>query len=101
MDDTDTTVAAVREVGDDALAFDLETPGGFEAEPGQFVKLTAAVDGESESRFYTVSSPTTVGTFEFTAGFDPDEAGPFSEYLRDLDAEIGRASCRERVCLYV
>jgi len=86
MDDTDTTVAAVREVGDDALAFDLETPGEFEAEPGQFVKLTAAVDGESESRFYTVSSPTTVGTFEFTAGFDPDEAGPFSEYLRDLDA---------------
>jgi cytochrome-b5 reductase len=86
MDDTDTTVAAVRAVGDDALAFDLETPDEFEAEPGQFVKLTAAVDGDTESRFYTVSSPTTAETFEFTAGFDPEEAGPFSEYLRSLEA---------------
>jgi ferredoxin-NADP reductase len=84
MDATETTVAAVREAGEDALAFDLETPGGFEAEPGQFVKITATVDGETESRFYTVSSPTTVGTFEFTVGFDPEQAGAFSDYLREL-----------------
>jgi len=83
---TETTVAAVHDAGDDALAFDLETPPGFEAEPGQFVKLTATLDGETESRFYTVSSPTTVGTFEFTVGFDPDEAGPFSDYLRSVQA---------------
>ncbi|PSQ42065.1 oxidoreductase [Halobacteriales archaeon SW_5_68_122] len=86
MDATETTVAAVRDAGPDALAFDLETPPGFEADPGQFVRLTATVDGESESRFYTVSSPNTVGTFEFTVGFDPDEAGPFSEYLRGVEA---------------
>ena len=85
MDATETTVAAVRDAGPDALAFDLETPPGFEAEPGQFVRLTTTVGGESESRFYTVSSPNTVGTFEFTVGFDPDEAGPFSEYLRDVE----------------
>ena len=86
MDATETTVAAVRDAGPGALAFDLETPPGFEAEPGQFVRLTATVDGESESRFYTVSSPNTVGTFEFTVGFDLDEAGPFSEYLRGVEA---------------
>ena len=86
MDATETTVAAVRDAGPDALAFDLETPPGFEAVPGQFVRLTATVDGESESRFYTVSSPNTVGTFEFTVGFNPDEAGPFSEYLRGVEA---------------
>lgn len=86
MDATETTVAAVHDAGDDALAFDLETPPGFEAEPGQFVKLTATIDGDAESRFYTISSPTTVGTFSFTVGFDPDEAGPFSEYLRGVTA---------------
>ena len=86
MDATETTVAAVRDAGDDALAVDLETPSGFEAEPGQFVKLTTNVDGESASRFYTISSPDALGTFTFTVGFDPEEAGPFSDYLRELDA---------------
>ena len=86
MDATETTVAAVRDAGDDALAVDLETPPGFEAEPGQFVKLTTTVDGESASRFYTISSPDALGTFTFTVGFDPEEAGPFSDYLRELDA---------------
>ena len=86
MDATETTVAAVRDAGDDALAVDLETPAGFEAEPGQFVKLTTTIDGESASRFYTVSSPDALGTFTFTVGFDPEEAGPFSDYLRELDA---------------
>jgi len=86
MDASETTVAAVHDVGDDAVAFDLETPPGFEAEPGQFVKLTATVDGETESRFYTISSPNALGTFTFTVGFDPDEAGPFSAFLRDVEA---------------
>ena len=86
MDATETTVAAVREAGENALAIDLETPGGFEAEPGQFVRLTAPVGETTESRFYTVSSPNTVGTFEFTVGFDPEEAGPFSDYLRGIEA---------------
>ena len=86
MDASETTVAAVHDVGDDAVAFDLESPPGFEAEPGQFLKLTATVDGETESRFYTISSPNAFGTFTFTVGFDPDEAGPFSAFLRDVEA---------------
>jgi cytochrome-b5 reductase len=86
MDPTETTVAAVRDVGPDALAISLETPGGFEAEPGQFVRLSAVVDGERESRFYTVSSPAVEATFEFTVAFDPEEAGAFSDYLRNVEA---------------
>lgn len=86
MDPIETTVAAVRDLGPDSVAIDLETPPSFSAEPGQFVRLTADVDGESESRFYTVSSPDTEGTFEFTVSVDPEEAGPFSEYLMDVEA---------------
>jgi cytochrome-b5 reductase len=86
MDPIETTVAAVRAVGPDAVAIDLETPPEFDAEPGQFVKLTATVDGEAESRFYTVSSPDTDDTFEFTISYDPDEGGAFSEYLLNLEA---------------
>ncbi|WP_178916356.1 FAD-dependent oxidoreductase [Natronomonas gomsonensis] len=86
MDPIETTVAAVHEVGPDAVAIDLDTPAAFDAEPGQFVKLTATVGGEEESRFYTVSSPNTDDTFEFTISYDPEEGGAFSEYLLNLDA---------------
>lgn len=84
MDDTSVTVAAVEEVGQDAVALVLETPPEFEAQPGQFVKFTTTVDGESKSRFYSISSPTVEGTFELTIGIDPEgEVGPT---LRDLSA---------------
>ena len=86
MDPTDTRVTAVRQVGPDAVALDLETPDEFEARPGQFVKLTATVDGEAESRFYTISSPDVEGTFELTISYDPEEGGPFSEYLMNITA---------------
>jgi cytochrome-b5 reductase len=86
MDAIETTVAAVRDVGSNAVAIDLETPDGFSAEPGQFVRLSTTIDGESESRFYTVSSPNTEGTFEFTVGYDPEESRGFSEYLMDIEA---------------
>jgi len=86
MDATETTVAAVSDVGPDAVAIDIETPPGFGAEPGQFVKLSTTIDGEREGRFYTVSSPTTEGTFEFTVSYDPDEGGAFSEYLVNIEA---------------
>ncbi|WP_336136040.1 FAD-dependent oxidoreductase [Natronomonas amylolytica] len=86
MDPIETTVAAVREVGPDAVAIDLETPAGFEAEPGQFVKLSTEIDGETEGRFYTVSSPDTDETFEFTISYDPEEGGAFSEYLPNIEA---------------
>ncbi len=84
MDKTAVTVAAVTEVGTDAIAVELETPAGFDAWPGQFVKLVATVDGEEQPRFYTISSPDVVDTFELTIGIDPD--GEVSPKLRALSA---------------
>jgi cytochrome-b5 reductase len=78
------TVLAAREVGPDTVALEFETPAGFDAEPGQFVRLTGSVDGEEYSRFYTLSSPAVTDSFEVTVGIDADEAGPFSERLAAL-----------------
>jgi ferredoxin-NADP reductase len=86
MDPIETTVAAVRDVGPDAVAIALETPEDFSAQPGQFVKLSTEIDGETEARFYTVSSPDTDETFEFTISYDPEEGGAFSEYLLNIEA---------------
>jgi cytochrome-b5 reductase len=99
----DATVAAVevRSVGPNTVAIEFESPEGFDARPGQFVKLSATVEGEEYSRFYTLSSPGVVErdstarrdesngtetTFEVTIGVDPAEAGPFSRHLADLTA---------------
>jgi cytochrome-b5 reductase len=82
--DTRVTVVGVSDVGPDTVAIEFETPADFTARPGQFVKLSATVDGESYSRFYTLSSPDTDGTFEVTVGVDPEAAGPFSRFLVDL-----------------
>ena len=77
MEPTDTTVEGVRDVGPDTVALDLATPAEFDAVPGQFVKLTLDLDGEAESRFYTLSSPAVGETFEITVGIDPDgDLGP-------------------------
>lgn len=83
--DATVTVTAVEAVGPDTVAIRFETPRGFSAEPGQFVKFTGTVDGEEYSRFYTLSSPDTTATFETTIGIDPDESGPFSKHLSDLE----------------
>lgn len=85
MDATDCRVAAVRDVGPDTVAIDIETPEGLSARPGQFVKLTFDVDGEEESRFYTISSPDVEETFEITVGIDPD--GTLGPLLADLEAD--------------
>jgi len=75
MEDTEVAVVAVESVGEDAIAIDFEAPDGFDAQPGQFVKV--ALDGVEESRFYTISSPDVEGTFEITVGIDPEgEVGP-------------------------
>jgi ferredoxin-NADP reductase len=87
MDETELRVVAVRECGPDTVAIEFETPPELDAQPGQFVKLTAEVGGDSVSRFYTISSPDVEGTFEITVGYDPDEGGPFSEYLLALAAD--------------
>jgi len=84
MDPTHVTIAAVREVGPDAVALDIETPPAFDARPGQFVKLTAEVDGAEESRFYTISSPDVEGSFEITVEVDPE--GTLGPWLEACDA---------------
>jgi 3-phenylpropionate/trans-cinnamate dioxygenase ferredoxin reductase subunit len=83
MEQSAVTVSAVRDVGPDAIALELETPAGFSARPGQFVKLVTTVDGEEASRFYTISSPDVEETFELTVGIDPD--GDVSPHLVDLE----------------
>ncbi|WP_254537491.1 FAD-dependent oxidoreductase [Halomarina litorea] len=72
MDQTDAAVAGVTEVGPNAVALDVETPDGFEAHPGQFVRLSLEIEGERESRFYTISSPDVGDTFEVTLTYDPN-----------------------------
>ncbi|MFB6164600.1 MAG: FAD-dependent oxidoreductase [Haloarculaceae archaeon] len=84
MEDVTVTVAAVRSVGPDAVAIAFETPAGFDARPGQFVKVEADVDGEHETRFYTISSPDVADTFEVTVGVDPE--GTLGPALADYDA---------------
>ncbi len=82
MDETSVTVTVVRDVGQNAIALDVETPEEFDAAPGQFVKVVLTLDGEEESRFYTISSPTVEETFEMTIEIDPE--GELSPQLREL-----------------
>ena len=84
----DATVAvdAVRSVGPNTVAIELSTPEGFEANPGQFVRVSTTIEGEEYARFYTLSSPTVDDTFEITVGLDPEESGPFSRFLVDVGA---------------
>ncbi|MBV0900856.1 FAD-dependent oxidoreductase [Haloarcula salina] len=84
MDERELAVVAVRDVGPDTVAIDIETPDAFDAQPGQFVKLTLTVDGEDVSRFYTVSSPAVEDAFEITVGIDPD--GELAPQLGALEA---------------
>ncbi|WP_280536726.1 FAD-dependent oxidoreductase [Halopenitus sp. POP-27] len=83
--DAHVVIASIDDVGTDTIALELETPDGFSAEPGQFIKLTGTVDDEEYSRFYTLSSPDTDETFETTIEIDHEEGGPFSAYLAALE----------------
>ncbi len=83
MNATRVPVVSVRTVGSDAIALELRSPDGFDARPGQFVKLSATVDGEEVSRFYTVSSSHITETFETTLTIDP--TGTFGPYLSSLE----------------
>jgi ferredoxin-NADP reductase len=77
MDPTETPLRGIHTVGPDAIALDIETPEGFDARPGQFVKLSLDIDGERTSRFYTLSSPGVEDGFEITVAVDPDgDVGP-------------------------
>lgn len=105
MDEYDAAVVAVRDVGPDTVAIDLETPDGFDALPGQFVLVRAPLDDDTVDRYYTVSSPEVGETFEFTVGVDPDGdvtpwlaarepgdtlaiAGPLGEIFYDDDGDV-------------
>ena len=83
--DTTVSVTAVETVGPDTYAIRFGTPAGFTAEPGQFVRLGTEIDGESVSRFYTLSSPTVDETVEVTVAIDPDDGGDFSQFLADVE----------------
>jgi len=83
MEAASVTVAGVESVGDDAVAIEFESPAGFEARPGQFVKLGTVIDGEEENRFYTISSPDVADTFEVTIEIDPE--GTLGPYLAALE----------------
>jgi ferredoxin-NADP reductase len=82
--ETTVTVTDAESVGPDTVAVEFETPDGFEAMPGQFVRLDATLDGENYRRFYTLSSPDVAETFEVTVGIDEEEGGPFSAHLAAL-----------------
>lgn len=84
MNATRVPVVSVRTVGSDAIALELRSPDEFDARPGQFVKLSATVDGEEVSRFYTISSPHITETFETTLTID--RTGTFGPYLSALEA---------------
>lgn len=85
MEPTQTRIITVREVGPETVAVDLDSPAGFEAHPGQFVKLSTEIDGEHVTRFYTLSSPDAEGTVELTIGIDPE--GSLGPWIADSDRE--------------
>ena len=77
MDETPVTVRAVEDVGPETVAVTFETPEGFAAEPGQFVRV--------------------VGEFE---GFEPPEGVRGLDVpLRSLAEEAGGAIMRNIVAL--
>ncbi|WIV66663.1 FAD-dependent oxidoreductase [Natrialbaceae archaeon AArc-T1-2] len=84
MEGVPVAVETVREVGPDTIALELTTPEEFDASPGEFVRLRAAVDGEEITRYYTLSSPSVTDTFEITVGVDPD--GDLTPWLAGRDA---------------
>ncbi len=86
--DATVTVTDVEDVGPDTYAIRFDTPEGFAAEPGQFVKLGTEIGGETVGRFYTLSSPTTDGEFEVTVEIDPEEGGDFSAFLANVEPGV-------------
>lgn len=78
-------ITEIREVGIDAIAIDFETPSGFDARPGQFVRVRVEIGDEVEYRSYTISSPFVDETFEITVDIDPRQ-GTVAPKMTDLEA---------------
>ncbi|MFB6132073.1 MAG: FAD-dependent oxidoreductase [Halanaeroarchaeum sp.] len=83
MEDVSVRVRSVEPVGEDVVAITFESPPDFDGEPGQFVRLSATVDGNIVQRFYTLSSPDTTETFEVTVAIDPE--GSLGPWLGNRD----------------
>lgn len=75
-------VDAVTQVGPEMVELTLETPPGFDANPGQFVLVRTTIDGERVGRHYTLSSPGVDETFEITV--EADDRGTVSAWLAGL-----------------
>lgn len=83
MDERELTLNGVREVGTETFAAAFAVPDELVAYPGQFVRLSMPVDGESASSFYTISSADSGGTIEIVFDADPDST--FGRALADAD----------------
>ncbi|MFW5919138.1 MAG: FAD-dependent oxidoreductase, partial [Halanaeroarchaeum sp.] len=83
MEDVSVPVRSVESAGPDAVAISFETPPEFDGSPGQFVRLSATIDGEVVQRFYTLSSPDVAESFEVTVAVDPE--GSLAPWLADRD----------------
>jgi len=96
MEGTEVGITGLREVGPHTIALCVVSPPGFDARPGQFVQLRAAVDGEPVTRHYSVSSPEVDETFELTVGIDregtltPWLAGAEPGETVEVDGPFGR-----------
>ena len=66
------SITQLKNVGDQTVALEIETPTDFDAYPGQFVLIRATIDGEEETSYYTISSPDVEGAFETTVAVTPD-----------------------------
>mgnify|MGYP002760519894 CR=1 FL=1 len=84
--DATVTVKEAQSVGPQTVAITMQSPPAFTAKPGQFLRVTATIDDEEYARFYTISSPDVEETIEITVGIDPSDAGPFSQYLADIES---------------
>ena len=84
MEDVSVPVRSVEPAGPDAVAITFESPDDFDGVPGQFVRLSATIDGEVVQRFYTLSSPDVDETFEVTVAIDPD--GSLAPWLANREA---------------
>lgn len=81
MDSTRTALVSTRQVAPETAVVELSSPPGFDANPGQFVRLGVRTDEREIEGFYTISSADVADTFEVTV-----DAGPSNDLGRALAA---------------
>lgn len=88
-------IRSVESVGPETVAVTLDPPTALSAVPGQFLKLRRTIDGESVTRFYSLSGAD--DGLEVTVAVDPE--GSLSPWLVgatpgdsvDIDGPYGQA----------